>query len=94
MTIGKSIFKGGYTMTLSQVTIFMGWVSVINLGLLFLWFFILTALKGVILPFHSQIFGLSVDDLSRIYFQYMVQFKILVIVFNVVPYIALKIMSR
>lgn len=80
-------------MTLSQFTSFLGWAMVINFCFLFLTFFALTALKGVILPIHSSMFGMSIDELTRIYFQYLGQFKLLVIVFNVTPYISLKIMA-
>ncbi len=38
-------------------------------------------------------FGLDEKDLNRAYFQYLAQFKILIIVFNVTPYIALKLMG-
>jgi hypothetical protein len=37
-------------------------------------------------------FGLEDADLSRAYFQYLAQYKILVFVFNLMPYLALRIM--
>jgi hypothetical protein len=37
-------------------------------------------------------FGLDDTDLSRAYFQYLAQYKILIFVFNLMPYLALRIM--
>jgi len=38
-------------------------------------------------------FSLPEEDLSRAYFQYLAQYKIVVVVFNFVPYLALRILS-
>ena len=46
-----------------------------------------------ILRIHSRMFELDEPDLKRAYFQYLAQFKIVVLVFNVVPYIALKLIG-
>ncbi len=37
--------------------------------------------------------GMEEADLSKAYFQYLAQYKIATLVFNVAPYIALKIMG-
>lgn len=39
-------------------------------------------------------FGLSQDDLSRAYFQYLAQYKIAIFVLNIAPYLALKAMQQ
>jgi hypothetical protein len=36
-------------------------------------------------------FDLAEADLSRAYFQYLAQYKILIFVFNLMPYLALRI---
>ena len=77
-----------------RLTTFFGWMSVVNIGLFFLTFFVLTALKEVVLPIHSSIFAMNTGDLHRIYFQHVAQYKIAVVVFNIAPYIALKIMGK
>jgi len=38
-------------------------------------------------------FGLDPEDVSRDYVRYLAQYKIAIIVFSLVPYIALKFMS-
>jgi len=40
---------------------------------------------------HGKMSGLDETDLSRAYFQYLAQYKIVFFVFNLVPYIALRI---
>ena len=42
---------------------------------------------------HGRMLGLSEDDLSRAYFQYLAQYKIAVFVFNLAPYLALRIVA-
>ena len=80
-------------MTMEQLTTLFGWCSVINIGLLILSSVTILAMRGPIVKMHSKMFSLSEEDLSRAYFQYLAQFKIVVLVFNLVPYIALKIIS-
>jgi hypothetical protein len=79
--------------TYKRLVAFFGWMLVINIGLLILTFLGLTALRGVLYPIHSAIFAVNVDDLARIYLEFIAEYKSLIIVFNLVPYIALKIIG-
>ena len=63
------------------------------MGLLILTFLVVTLLRSTILQIHSKMFGLSEEDLVRAYFQYMAQYKIVVLVFFLAPYVALKLMG-
>lgn len=80
-------------MTVVELRELLGWCSAINIGLLVLAAFFLVVARNWVLGMHSRMFGLSEEDLSRAYFQYLAQFKIVVLVFNLVPYIALRIMA-
>ena len=40
---------------------------------------------------HQKWFGLSELDLQREYFRYLANYKILTLVFNLVPYLALRL---
>jgi len=53
----------------------------------------LIVMRGSITTIHSKLFGLDEKDLGRAYFQYLAQYKIAIIVLNIAPYIALRIMS-
>ena len=80
-------------MTTAALTAFLGWASVVNIAVLMLSTVMLIAMRGAISKIHSRLFGLDEKDLGRAYFQYLAQYKIALIVFNIAPYIALKIMA-
>jgi hypothetical protein len=71
---------------------FLGWCSVINIGLLAFSALIVILFREQISELHAKIFHLNKEDVFRAYFQYLAQFKILIIVLNIVPYFALSIM--
>ncbi len=75
------------------LTEFFGWLSVINIGFLLFTTLSLILLRDKITNIHSKLFGLSDDELSKAYFQYLAQYKILILVFNLAPYIGLKILQ-
>ncbi|MCS5420652.1 MULTISPECIES: DUF6868 family protein [Psychrilyobacter] len=71
---------------------FLGWCSVINIGLGLFSMIFITSLRGPVLRIHSKIFNLDENDLSRGYFQLLGQYKIAIIMLNIVPYLVLRIM--
>lgn len=79
--------------TIESVQEFLGWCTVINIGLLTVSAIAVITLRSTISAIHGKMFKLDEHELSRLYFQYLAQFKILVIIFNIVPYIALKLMA-
>jgi len=50
-------------------------------------------MRGSIGSIHASMFKLEQEDLSKAYFRYLANYKILVIVFNLVPYLALRIIE-
>ena len=42
---------------------------------------------------HSKMFGLDSKDVLKAYFHYLANYKIAIIIFNLVPYFALKLMG-
>jgi len=80
-------------MTITTLIAFFGWASVINIAILSLSTIWLIAMRKAITGIHSKLFGLDEKDLGRAYFQYLAQYKIAIIVLNITPYIALKIMA-
>ena len=79
--------------TLESLREFLGWSSLINIGILLFYTVFIISLRSKIAPIHMKIFRLAENDVSRGYFQYLSYFKILVIIFNIVPYFALVIMD-
>lgn len=76
---------------LQQLIDFFGWMLVVNIGLLILFSLILVVMKNTISAIHGKIFGVTDGELKIIYIKYLANYKILIIMFNLVPYIALKI---
>lgn len=71
---------------------FLGWSTLINFTFLLITTLAIMFFKESIIKIHSELFNLNKEDLGRAYFNYIALYKILIIVFNLVPYIALKIM--
>jgi len=72
---------------------FLGWCSVINLGMLIISTIMLTIMRSWIVGIHASMTGVSEAELPRIYIEFLGNYKILIIVFNVVPYLSLMLMA-
>jgi len=71
----------------------LGWCAVINIGiLLFAALFLLVA-KRPIKAIHARVWDLSEEELPRIYFQFLAQYKTLIWIFNITPYFALTLVD-
>ena len=80
-------------MTIQAVTEFLGWMTVINIIVLSLSTLAVITLRDMMANIRSRLFGLDEAYLGKAYFQYLGQLKVAIIVFNIAPYIALKIMA-
>jgi hypothetical protein len=72
---------------------FIGWCTVINIGILLIATIFLALTRAPILKIHAKLFELSQADLSLSYFQFLGQYKLAIYVLNLAPYIALRIMT-
>jgi hypothetical protein len=78
--------------SMETLAAFLGWCTLINIGMLTFAALLLAYMRGTISKIHGSMFDLDDTDLSRAYFQYLAQYKILIFVFNLMPYLALRIM--
>lgn len=78
--------------SLETLTAFFAWCTLLNMGMLILASLFLAYMRGPIARLHGSTFGLDESDLSRAYFQYLAQYKIFIFVFNLMPYLSLRIM--
>jgi len=78
--------------SIDTVREFFGWCTVINIGILLIATIFIACARGTITTIHSKLFKLNDTDLSHAYFQFLGQYKLAIYVFNLVPYIALRIM--
>ena len=78
-------------MSIEQITVLLGWSTVLNFGVLMLTAIMLTLFRKPVQGIHTRMSGLSADALNKLYFQYMGNFKILWILFNLPPYLVIRI---
>jgi len=79
--------------TIEVARTFFGWCSVINIGLLAFSTIMLIAMRDFSSRLHAKMFGLDESDALRAYFAYLANYKIAVIVLNIVPWLALVLMG-
>jgi len=80
-------------MTIETIRIFFGWCTIINVGIFMLQSILIITVRGAASRIHGKMFNLDEKFVSQTYFQYLGYCKIAIIVFNIVPYFALKVMS-
>jgi hypothetical protein len=80
-------------MTLSTLRDFLLWCMVINVGLLVLSWLILLIARDFIYRIHGRMFRLPEEKIASSWYKSMAFYKILILVFNVIPYIALRIIE-
>ncbi len=78
-------------MSIEQLTSFLAWCTLLNSAFLIFASIALMAMRNSIAAIHSRMFGIDKPDLQTIYFKYLAYYKIAIIVFNLVPYLALRI---
>ena len=80
-------------MTIETVTEFFQWCTIIGMGL-YIWTAIMTIFaKGFLQSFHQKLFGLSEETFKIAIYAYLGVFKIMLILFVLVPYLALLAMG-
>jgi len=80
-------------MSINEVTIFFGWCTVINLCIYTFSAFFIIVFKNITINIHSKLVGLDPAELPKMYFKFLGNYKIGILIFNLVPYIALKLMT-
>ncbi len=79
---------------LQTFTTFLGWCSAINIAVLIFASIMLMLMRNFIAGIHGKMFGVSAEKMSLAYVQYLSNYKIAIIVLNIVPYLALRIMGH
>ena len=76
-----------------QLSEIFGWMSLINIGLLSIASLALVWMKDRISAIHGSLFGVDPAALKVLYINYLAHYKVLIFMFNVVPYIVLKVLT-
>ncbi len=83
--------QGDFTMTIETIRDILAWCSVINVALLFWWIMFFTFAHNWLYKLHSKWFRLSIETFDSIHYAGMAFFKLCLLVFNIVPYLAIRI---
>ena len=71
----------------------LGWCSLINVALLLIWFLFIVFAHDWIFRIHTRWFKLSSEKFDAIHYAGIGLFEMTIVIFNVVPYLALRIAS-
>ncbi len=80
-------------MTIETLRAVLGWCSIINMALILWWFLAIVIAHDWVYRMHTRWFKLSVERFNEIHYAGIAFFKIVVFVFNIVPYFALCIVG-
>ena len=78
-------------MTIELIRDTLAWCAVINIGLLLWWYLFITFAHDWTYRWHTKWFKMSVDTFDAIHYGGMGLFKIGIFLFNLGPYLALRI---
>ena len=80
-------------MDMQTLTTFFMWCTVLNVGLLTVSWLMLISMPDLIFRLHGGWFGLSRETFNAVIYGFLGFYKILILVFCVVPYFVLLIMG-
>ncbi len=78
-------------MTVDNSIAVLGWCMVINFGLMLFWVLAIWLMPNVVYRSQALFTSMSREDLDRTMYRLIGQFKFAVIIFNLAPYLALRI---
>ena len=78
-------------MTVALLISTLGWCSVINIGILGFATLMLAVGGRSSRRLHGSLFSLNNEALNQSYFQFLANYKLLILLFNVTPYFALQL---
>ena len=77
----------------NELTTFFGWCTVINLGVYLFSALFIIVFKRFTINLHSKIVGVEASELPNMYFKFLGNYKIGILLLNLSPYIALKLIG-
>lgn len=80
-------------MNLTQLTIFLGWMSVINIVVLIFAASMLCLGRQTVFKLQRWFIPITQEEMVRLYAEFLARYKMWVILLNVAPYLALKVMG-
>ncbi|MCR8922527.1 hypothetical protein NO559_07065 [Dasania sp. GY-MA-18] len=79
-------------MTIEQLSQLLLYSTLLNYGFLLLWLLMLSWPKSWLRRLHGVWFNIKAERFDLIHYQLMGAYKLLILIFNFVPYLALKML--
>ena len=80
-------------MTIEQLTTLFQWMSIINVAIFIVSCVMIMLMQGVATRIHSKLFGLEASQAAVVNYAFLGGYKLLILVFNLVPYVALLVIQ-
>lgn len=81
-------------MSWTAIHAFLFWCTLLNYGVLLLWFGVFCAAHAWLFRLHTRWFELSAERFDAVHYAGMACYKIGILLFNLVPLIAVSIITR
>ena len=81
------------TEMMNVIAAFLGWCMVINYGILLIWMVFLMSGRIWMYRVHNRWFNISDQEFNAAHYRLMGQFKLGIMILNLAPYLALRIMA-
>ena len=78
-------------MTIELLREFLGWCTLINFGLLIWWWSFFSFAHDLTYKLHTKWFKIPIDRFDTIHYSGMAIFKMGIFMFNLVPYLVLRL---
>lgn len=78
-------------MSIEVVRDLLAWCTVINYVILLIWFFFMALANDWMFRIHTKWFKIKKEKFDEIHYLGMAIYKILILLFNLVPYLTLRI---
>ena len=79
--------------SIETLATFFGWCIVINFGALLLVVLVFSLFHDIFATLSAKVFGITKEEAAVTFFRVVQQYRFALMVLNIAPYIALKIMS-
>ena len=80
-------------MTVELLRDFLGWCAIINMALLLFWVLWMMLARGFVYRMHGRFFKMPEEKFDATHYAGMLFYKLCIFVFNIVPYLALRIVA-
>lgn len=80
-------------MNVQMITDFFMWCTIIDAALLILATLMCTCANNFVYSVHSKFFPMPKEDFNKIIYSFLGRFKVLFLIFNLVPYLALLLIA-